>query len=145
MSTNTFSSTVKLSEYFIKLPIYKADGMNLIFFCDCFLFAVDAAGLSDHFKDVSTTMELTAPAVADLKNPTADKTKAMSKYMKKCQIWKSEQAVIKQGIISVILDSLFLNAKGEATVKVMWEKIKLEYKKKLKMIMVDLCWKLQDE
>ncbi|PBK79752.1 hypothetical protein ARMGADRAFT_950455 [Armillaria gallica] len=134
MSTNTFSSTVKLGEYFIKLPIYKADSMNWIFFHDCFLFAVNAAGLSDHFKDVSTTMEPTAPAVADPKNPTADKTKTMNKYVKKCQIWKSEQAVIKQGITSVIFDSLFLNAKGEATVKVMWEKVKLEYKKKLKMM-----------
>ncbi|KAG7440804.1 uncharacterized protein BT62DRAFT_909758, partial [Guyanagaster necrorhizus] len=58
---------------------------------------------------------------------------------------KSEQAVIKQGIISVILDSLFLKVKGEAMTKVMWEKMKSEYEKKSKMVTVNLHQKLQDE
>ncbi len=145
MSINTFSSTVKLGEYFAKLPTCKADGTNWIFFCDHFPFAIDAAGLSDHFKDVVTATELTALAVVDPKNPTADETKALNEYTKKCQIWKSEQAVIKQGITSVISDSLFLKVKGKAMAKVMWEKVKSEYEKKSKMVTVDLCWKLQDE
>ncbi|KAK0437094.1 uncharacterized protein EV420DRAFT_1253343, partial [Desarmillaria tabescens] len=131
-------STVKLSEYFAKLLTCKADGMNWIFFRDHFLFAVDAAGLSNHFKDVMTVTELTAPAVVDPKNPTADETKAMNESANRCQIWKSEQAIIKQGIASVILDSLFLKVKGEMTVKTMWEKVKLEYEKKSKMVMVGL-------
>ncbi|SJL02247.1 uncharacterized protein ARMOST_05573 [Armillaria ostoyae] len=145
MSTNTFSSTAKLGEYFAKLPACKADGTNWIFFRDRFLFAVDAAGLSDHFEDVVTATEPTAPAVVDPKNPTADETKAINEYAKKCQIWKSEQAVIKQGIASVISDSLFLKVKGEATAKAMWEKVKSEYEKKSKMVTVDLRRKLQDE
>ncbi|KAK0499092.1 hypothetical protein EDD18DRAFT_1155373, partial [Armillaria luteobubalina] len=126
MSTNTFSSTAKLGEYFAKLPACKADGMNWIFFRDQFLFAIDAI----------------APAVVDPKNPTADETKALNEYAKWCRIWKSEQAVIKQGIASVISDSLFLKVKGEATMKAMWEKVKSEYEKKSKMVMVDLT-KLQ--
>ncbi|KAK0209639.1 hypothetical protein IW262DRAFT_1468565 [Armillaria fumosa] len=145
MSTNTFSSTAKLSEYFAKLPACKADGTNWIFFRDRFLFAVDTTGLSDHFEDIMTATKLTAPAMADPKNPTADKTKVMNEYVKRHQIWKSEQAVIKQGIASVISDSLFLKVKGEATAKVMWEKVKSEYEKKSKMITVDLHRKLQDE
>ncbi|KAK0421484.1 hypothetical protein EV421DRAFT_1884193 [Armillaria borealis] len=142
MSTNTFSSTAKLGEYFAKLPAYKADGMNWIFFRDRFLFAVDAAGLSDHFEDVVTATEPTAPAVVDPKNPTADETKAINEYTKKRRIWKSEQAVIKQGIASVISDSLFLKVKGEATAKAMWEKVKSEYEKKSKMVTTHLT-KLQ--
>ncbi len=145
MSTNTFSSTAKLGEYFAKLPTCKADGTNWIFFRDRFLFAVDAAGLSDHFEDVMTATEPTAPAVVDSKNPTADETKALNEYAKKRRIWKSEQAVIKQGIASVISDSLFLKVKGEATAKAMWEKVKSEYEKKSKMVTVDLRRKLQDE
>jgi hypothetical protein len=49
MSTNTLSSTAKLGEYFTKLPACKSDGTNWVFFRDCFLFALDAAGLGDHF------------------------------------------------------------------------------------------------
>ncbi len=145
MSTNTFSSTAKLGEYFSKLPACKADGTNWIFFRDHFLFAVDAAGLSDHFEDIGTMTEPTAPAVVDPKNPTADETKAMNEYAKKRRIWKSEQAIIKQGITSVISDSLFLKVKGKATAKAMWEKVKSEYEKKSKMVTVDLRRKLQDE
>ncbi|KAK0444933.1 uncharacterized protein EV420DRAFT_1234633, partial [Desarmillaria tabescens] len=131
-------STAKLGEYFAKLPACKADGTNWIFFRDCFLFAVDAVGLSDHFENVMTATKLTMPAVVDPKNPTADETKAMNEYVKRCQIWKSEQAVIKQGIASVILDSLFLKVKGKAMAKMMWDKVKSEYEKKSKMVTVDL-------
>ncbi|KAK0229024.1 hypothetical protein IW262DRAFT_1265581 [Armillaria fumosa] len=145
MSTNTFSSTAKLGEYFTKLPACKADSTNWIFFCDRFLFAVDAAGLSDHFEDIMTATELTAPAMTDPKNPTADETKVMNEYAKWHWIWKSEQAIIKKGIASVISDSLFLKVKGEVMAKAMWEKVKSEYEKKLKMVTVDLHRKLQDE
>ncbi|PBK85852.1 hypothetical protein ARMGADRAFT_1036025 [Armillaria gallica] len=95
MSTNTFSSTATLSEYFAKLPKCKADGTNWIFFRDCFLFAINAVGLSDHFEDVVTATELTAPAVVDPKNPTADETKVLNKYAKKRQIWKSEFIILE--------------------------------------------------
>ncbi|KAK0467433.1 hypothetical protein IW261DRAFT_1346364, partial [Armillaria novae-zelandiae] len=138
MSTNTFSSTAKLGEYFAKLPACKADGTNWIFFRDRFLFAVDAAGLSDHFEDITTATEPTTPAVVDPKNPTVDETKTLNEYAKRRRIWKSEQAVIKQGIASVISDSLFLKVKGEVTAKAMWEKVKSEYEKKSKMVTVDL-------
>ncbi|KAK0434758.1 uncharacterized protein EV420DRAFT_1282403 [Desarmillaria tabescens] len=145
MSTNNFSSTTKLGEYFAKLSARKADGMNWIFFHDCFLFAVDAVGLSDHFEDVGTATEPTALTAVDPKNLTADEAKATSKYLKTCKIWRSEQAIIKQRIASVILDLLFLKVKGKAMAMAMWEKVKSEYEKKLKMVTVDLHQKLQDE
>lgn len=65
--------------------------------------------------------------------------------MQRRRFWKSEQAVIKQGIASVIPDSLFLKVKGEKTAKGMWEKVKAEYEKKSKMVPVDLRRKLQDK
>jgi len=119
MSTNSLISTTRLGEYFAKLPIYKADRTNWIFFGDCFLFAVDAAGLSDHFNDGPTgmTSELTEPQVADPTNLTAEEKEAIKQYPLTRHIWKSEQAVIKQGIVSVIPDSLFLKIKGEKTAR----------------------------
>ncbi len=148
MSTNTMSSTAKLGEYFSKLPACKADGTNWIFFRDRFLFAVDAAGLSEHFEDVATggtSTEPVAPAVADPANPTTAEQTLTREYLQRRRIWKSEQAIIKQGIASVISDSLFLKVKGEATAKAMWEKVKTEYEKKSRMVTVDLRRKLQDE
>jgi len=49
-----------------------------------------------------------------------------------------KQAVIKQGIALVILDSLFLKLKGEKTAREMWNKVKAEYEKKSKMVTVDI-------
>ena len=140
MSTNSLVSTTKLGEYFAKLPVYKADGTNWIFFRDCFLFAVDTAGLSDHFDDgpTGTTSEPTEPQVADPTNLTAKEKKAIKQYSLTRRIWKSEQAVIKQRIASVIPDSLFLKVKREKTIKEMWNKVKTEYKKKSKIVTVDM-------
>ncbi len=52
---------------------------------------------------------------------------------------------MKQEIASTIPDSLFLKVKGEVTAGKMWEKVKDEFKKKSKMMTVDLCRKLQEE
>jgi len=147
MSTNFLVSTTKLGEYFAKLPACKADGTNWFFFRDRFLFAVDAAGLSDYFDDgpTGTTSEPTEPQVADPTNLTAEEKEAIKQYPLTRRIWKSEQAVIKQGIASVIPDSLFLKVKGEKTAREMWNKVKAEYEKKSKMVTVDMRRKLQDE
>jgi len=147
MSTNSLVSTTKLGEYFAKLPACKANGTNWIFFQDCFLFAVNAAGLSDHFDDgpTGTTSEPTKPQVANPTNLTAEEKEAIKQYPLTRRIWKSEQAVIKQGIASVIPDSLFLKVKGEKTAREMWNKVKAEYEKKSKMVTVDMRRKLQDE
>jgi hypothetical protein len=69
MSTNTFSSTAKLGEYFAKLPACKADGTNWVFFRDRFLFALDTAGLSKHFD--TTAAAPIAPKIADTTAPTS--------------------------------------------------------------------------
>jgi transposase InsO family protein len=86
-----------------------------------------------------------APTVANTSQPTADETRATNEYLARRRIWKSEQAVIKQGIATVIPDALFLKVKGAATAKEMWGKVKDEYEKKSKMVTVDLRRKLQDE
>ncbi|KAJ7107822.1 hypothetical protein C8R44DRAFT_637168 [Mycena epipterygia] len=160
MSTNTFSSTAKLGEYFTKLPACKADGTNWVFFRDRFLFALDAAGLSDHFDVTAAAPDApnikalkylylypwgTLPNIVDVAAPTAVEVKANDNYLACRRIWKSEQAIIKQGLASVLPDSLFLKVKGVETAKGMWEKVKDEYEKKSKMVTVDLRRKLQDE
>src|SRR6201996_9759795 len=145
MSTNTFTSTAKLGEYFAKLPACKADGTNWVFFRDRFAFAIDAAGLSDHFEDLITSELPVAPTVVDPQNPTAEETKANDDFLKCRRFWRSEQAVIKQGLATVIPDSLFLKVKGEKTAKAMWDKVKNHFEKKSQMVTVDLRRKLQDE
>ena|ERR1700761_2290182 len=94
-STNTLSSTTKLGEYFTKLLACKADGTNWVFFRDRFLFAIDAAGLSDHFEDAVTSAEPIVLVFADRQQPTADEINA---YTACRRFWRSEQAIIKQGL-----------------------------------------------
>ena len=79
MSTNFLVSTTKLGEYFAKLLAYKANRTNWIFFRDYFLFAVDAAGLSDYFNDrpTGTTSEPTKSQIANPTNLTAEEKKAI--------------------------------------------------------------------
>ncbi|KAJ7220081.1 hypothetical protein GGX14DRAFT_493424, partial [Mycena pura] len=137
-STNILSSTAKLGEYFAKLPACKADGTNWVFFRDRFLFAIDAAGLSDHFEDAVTSAEPVVPVFADPQQPTADEIKAHDAYTARRRFWRSEQAVIKQGLATVIPDSLFLKIKSEKTAKSMWDKVKREYERKSQMVTVDL-------
>ena len=45
----------------------------------------------------------------------------------------------------MILDSLFLKVKGEKTAREIWNKVKTEYKKKSKIVTVDIQRKLQNE
>jgi hypothetical protein len=78
MSTNTLSSTAKLGEYLTKLPACKSDGTNWVFFRDRFLFALDAAGLGDHFdpSPLVTAVAPVAPTVVDGTAPTVDEVKS---------------------------------------------------------------------
>ncbi|KAJ6471618.1 hypothetical protein C8R47DRAFT_972182, partial [Mycena vitilis] len=133
---NPLSSTARLGEYFTKLPACKADGTNWVFFRDRFLFALDAAGLSDHFE--TTASAPAAPTIVDEAAPTPEEVKANDKYLARRRVWKSEQAIIKQGLASVIPDALFLKVKGEKMAREMWGKVKDEYEKKSKMVTVDL-------
>ncbi|KAJ7708669.1 hypothetical protein B0H17DRAFT_853747, partial [Mycena rosella] len=112
----------KLGEYFTKLPACKSNGTNWVFFCDCFLFALDAAGLSDHFEPSPSGPAIAPvpPTVLDAMAPTADEVKATNNYFIRRRFWKSEQAVIKQGLALVIPDSLFLKVKGAETARGMW-------------------------
>ena len=60
-------------------------------------------------------------------------------------IWKSNEAIIRQGIASTIPDSLFLEVRKEVTVVKMWEAVKEKREKKSRMVTVDLWHKLQVE
>ncbi|KAJ6492802.1 hypothetical protein C8R47DRAFT_422488 [Mycena vitilis] len=138
---NPLSSTARLGEYFTKLPACKADGTNWVFFRDRFLFALFAAGFSEHFE--TTASAPAAPTIVDEVAPTPEEVKANNKYLAHQRVWKSEQAIIKQGLALMIPDVLFLKVKGETMAREMWGKVKDE--KKLKMVTVDLRRKLQDQ
>ncbi|KAK0472833.1 hypothetical protein IW261DRAFT_1314611, partial [Armillaria novae-zelandiae] len=126
----------KLSEYFICLPHCKADGINWIFYRDRLVFAAEAAGLGDHLEKDHKAPD--PPVPADPQNPTTEETASIARHPGVVRLWKSEEAIVKQGIVSTIPDSLFLKVKGEATAGKMWEKVKDEFEKKSKMMTVDL-------
>jgi hypothetical protein len=52
--------------------------------------------------------------------------------------WKSAEAIVKQGIAGSVDNSLFLKIKNEGMAVAMWVKLKDEFKKKSKMMAVDL-------
>jgi hypothetical protein len=137
-------SNSKLGEYFVRLPKCNADGSNYIVYRDRFVFAIEAAGLKDHV-DVSKTAPTAPAAPADPTKPTTAETAARTKYIQDLREWESAEAIVKQGIAGTIPDSLFLKVKGELTAAGMWKKVKDEFEKKSKMMVVDLRRKLQEE
>ncbi len=117
--------------------------MNWIFYRECLVFTAKAAGLGDHLDKVYKAPDPLVPA--DPQNPTTEETASIARHPGVVKLWKSEEVIVKQGITLMILDSLFLKVKGEATAGKMWEKVKDEFKMKFKMMTVDLHWKLQEE
>ena len=76
---------------------------------------------------------------------TADEQSAVTAYEKEFWEWKQSEAIVKQQIASTIPDSLFMKVKGERTAKEIWDLLKKDFKKRSRMFMADLRWRLQDK
>ncbi len=136
------SANTKLVEYFARLPHLKADGSNFVTYRDRMVFAAEAAQLDEYLGE-----NFAAPAVpvpADPQNPTTEEKESIVKHPEVVRMWNSNAAILKQGIAATVPDALFLKVKGEKTPGLMWKKVKDEYKKKSKMMTVDLRRKLHD-
>ncbi|KIY61106.1 hypothetical protein CYLTODRAFT_363285, partial [Cylindrobasidium torrendii FP15055 ss-10] len=143
--------SVKLSEYYSKLPHIKADGSNWPLVKERFIFATSAAGLADHLDDDILGLGkykapgTKPPAPVDPDKPTNDEVKAHQDYKKILREWETLQSVLKQGMASIVPDALFLRIKDEDTALDMWNAVQDEYQKKSRMVTVDLRRRLQDE
>ncbi|KAK0232791.1 hypothetical protein IW262DRAFT_1258748, partial [Armillaria fumosa] len=131
MSTNT-----KLIEFFTHVPQCKADGSNWTFYCDRFIFAVEAAQLNDYLAETATPPS--EPIPADPTKLTKEESDSIIHHPGIVQLWKANEAIVKQALASTIPDSLFLKVKGEKSAGKIWKKVKQEFKKRSKMMTVDL-------
>ena len=52
--------------------------------------------------------------------------------------WKSDEAIIKQAIATMIPDSLFIEVRKKETAYLMWEAVKSQREKKSHMVTVDM-------
>src|SRR6201989_1823457 len=119
MSLNTNS---KLGEYFVRLPKLLPDGSNFVLYRERFKFAVEGSGLGKYINE--SILLPTAPTVANASEPTEAETKALLDHEIALTDWKSNEAILKQGIAATIPDSVFLKVKGEESSAGMWRKVK---------------------
>lgn len=68
-----------------------------------------------------TAVPVSKPSVADAFNVTSKEKAAFEAWEKTMKIWNTESAIIKQGIVSTLPDSLFLKIKGETVIGKMWK------------------------
>ena len=138
------STNGNILEFFTKIPKLEADGSNWVIYKDRFLFAAAAASLSEHID--GTGVPPTPVAIpTGTESLTDDRQESLDNYTVKMSIWKSNEAIIRQGIVSTIPDSLFLEVRKEVTAFKMWEAVKEKREKKSQMVTVDLWCKLQAE
>ena len=116
------TSNSKIFDFFAPIPKLETDGSNWVIFKDCFLYAVAAASLITHVDGT----EVVPPLLSNSRN-----LMSLSK-------WKSDEAIIKQVIATMILDSLFIEVRKKETAYLMWEAVKSQREKKSCMVTVDM-------
>ena len=74
-----------------------------------------------------------------------DQQEALKEYQLKCTKWEMEENIVKQALVLVIPDSLFIEVRRKETVVLMWDAVKNQREKKSCMVTVDMHQKLQSE
>ena len=70
---------------------------------------------------------------------------ALKEYQLKCTKWEMEENIVKQVLVSIIPDSLFIEVRRKEMAGLMWDAVKDQREKKSRMVTVDMCQKLQSE
>jgi gag-polypeptide of LTR copia-type len=73
-----------------------------------------------------------------------DQKEALKEYKYKMK-WEMEENIVKQALVSVILNSLFIEVRRKETVVLMWDGFRDQREKKSHMVTMDMCQKLQSE
>ena len=136
------TSNSKILEFFAQILKLETDGSNWVIFKDHFLYAVAAASLITHVDGT----EVVPPLVTIGPRPlTTEQQQELDEYNLALSKWKSDEAIIKQAIATVILDSLFIEVRKKETAYLMWEAVKSQREKKSRMVTVDMRQRLQAE
>src|ERR1700678_1674953 len=136
------TSNSKILEFFARIPKLETDGSNWVIFKDRFLYAAAAASLISH---VDGTEVIPPLVIIDPGTPTAEQLQKFDEYNLALSKWKSDEAIIKQAIATVIPDSLFIEVRKKETAFLMWEAVKNQREKKSRMVTVDMRRRLQAE
>jgi sRNA-binding regulator protein Hfq len=102
------TSNSKILEFFAQIPKLETDGHNWVIFKDHFLYTVAAASLIAHVDGMGVMPLLITIGPGML---TAKQQKKFDKYELALSKWKSNEAIIKQAIATVIQDSLFIEVR----------------------------------
>jgi hypothetical protein len=137
------TSNGKILEFFARIPKLETDGSNWVIFKDRFLYAAAAASLITHVDGTGVIPPLVTVVGPD--TPTAEQKEEVSEYQSALSKWKSDEAIVRQAIATVIPDSLFLEVRKKETAYLMWEAVKSQREKKSRMVTVDMRRRLQAE
>jgi hypothetical protein len=117
MSNSTVAT--RLIDNYLRIPKLNDDGSNWVIYKDKFLNATAASGLTDHLE---TLQEPPNPFPNGPPSPISpDEQSQIDSYEASLRRYKQEQAIIKQGMSLTISDSLYMDVRGQATSKEMWE------------------------
>src|SRR5271168_512426 len=136
------TSNSKILEFFARIPKLETDGSNWVIFKDRFLYAAAAASLISHVDGTEVIPPLVTIGPG---TPTAEQLQKFDEYNLALSKWKSDEAIIKQAIATVIPDSLFIEVRKKETAFLMWEAVKNQREKKSRMVTVDMRRRLQAE
>jgi hypothetical protein len=124
------SSNSKLLEFSIHIPKSEVDGSNWVIFKDRFLFAAAAASLKGHIDGTDSALVNVLFSHRPREALKEGQQEALEEYMKKLTKWEMEENIVKQALVSVILDSLFIIVRRKETAALMWDAVKDQREKK---------------
>ena len=92
------------------------DGSNWVI---CFLFAATAASLKGHVDDMDIALAPVGFSHQPGEPLNEDQQEALKEYQLKRTKWEMEENIVKQALVSVILDSLFIEVRRKETAALM--------------------------
>ena len=142
------STSTKLGDEFLRIPKLEVSGTNWVIFKDCFTWALDACSILDHIDGTGKEPEDPIPQETrekELSKPLTEEQKKLdTEWKKELKEWKQGEAIAKQQIASSIPDSLFLKIWAKGTVYAIWKELGGHFEKRLRMVSIDLCWRIQE-
>ena len=138
------STTEAKEDSYLRVPKLNATGTNWVIFKDRLRFAADARGYLDHIDSADSAPVEPVLAEDATTAQTRAHTEAMKLHEEKLATWRKGEAVMKQLIVSSILDSLFTKIYGKTSAHEIWSALAADFEKKSCMVSVDLCCRLQD-
>ena len=139
------SFDLKLGNNFLCVPGLPADGKGFVVWKERLELLIQVCGLYSHL-DGSTARPDDPPPLRSTGSTvlTEKQASVIERYAKNINQYLQEQAIVFQQIASTIPNSLYLKIKGKLTVKEAWDALKANFKRRLHMIMIELCKQLQD-